>query len=691
MARQPRSQRPNPAHASHEEVSRAEAADEHDELHARSVAPTDPSRVLAKHAGDLAERYDAPATDVEEGLRRLAATFLGERAGDAPALAGALHRPPLTLLADALAVMSAGDATRLIREAHLPDLDRRVRTTAWLASPDTPLLSHEELGLALTTLAAELHLDREHIVKTGLPSRRYAVAPWLYHKLGRLYPTRQAASFVPHAERFTNARPDVPPYVWLQTPHRGVSGGGEFRECEYEQADFLAGMSAADGHRVEADRDKLLRAKMSLLARLARALAEGRAESLWDEILKVLTDTFSAPEAAFYAGLDGGTLTPNATDPLSASDPRSPGGLTDWLEVAGHVEQELTVGTLAAVRSALAARGVARLRDLTNQGVPPGQIHFHFRGAPEQTALDAAIDDAVAHGASAGKFWTGFRERAATAFQREFSTPLVIPVTAVHAADMRSILKLYAKHAERALAAGLWAPNPPADMNLFRQDGSSWTIVFGGKLVGKPDAVGLFYIRLLLERQGRVLTAEEMRRERHPSGQDQAARRAALMAKILSGPHVPREQTQAGARREALEQGVRVVPGDDEPAEASFANDSDAVADERAMAEYTARVSELADLVAAAEGANDRVEAGRLRREWQELNDHLESARGLSGRARRLSSQGKKDRDAVVKSINEAVAGFRDALPALHDHLTRALTLGPTCCYHPDPPANWQL
>ena len=114
-------------------------------------------------------------------------------------------------------------------------------------------------------------------------------------------------------------------------------------------------------------------------------------------------------------------------------------------------------------------------------------------------------------------------------------------------------------------------------MNVFRRDGSSWTIVFGGKLVGKPDGVGLFYIRLLLERQRRALVADRVlsvkeMKELRPSGQDQAARRAALMAKILPGPHVPREQTQANARREALEQGVRAAPGDDERGEPSPAD-----------------------------------------------------------------------------------------------------------------------
>ncbi len=43
------------------------------------------------------------------------------------------------------------------------------------------------------------------------------------------------------------------------------------------------------------------------------------------------------------------------------------------------------------------------------------------------------------------------------------------------------------------------------------------------------------------------------------------------------------------------------------------------------------------------------------------------------------------------EAINEAIAGFRDSLPALHQHLEQTLVRGPACCYRPDPPVNWQF
>lgn len=179
MARQLRS-RPQPVHVPPESVSPSASPEEWAELNARPAPPTDPDQVFRDHAANLADRYDPVAADVEAGLRRLATTFLGESEADAVMLDDALRRSPLTLLADALGVLPADAAVRLIRDGDLADLDRRVRTTAWLGSPDTPLYTTHELAIALGGFAAELHADREYLVRTGLPNGPYPGSPWLF-------------------------------------------------------------------------------------------------------------------------------------------------------------------------------------------------------------------------------------------------------------------------------------------------------------------------------------------------------------------------------------------------------------------------------------------------------------------------------------------------------------------------------
>ena len=672
MARQSRS-RPEPVRAEPGAVSPATPEDEHDGSHARPTPPIDPARVLVDHAADLADRHEVPAADVEAGLQRLAATFLGERADDAPALADMLDRPPLTLLADALVVMPGADAVRLIREGDLLDLDRRVRTTAWLASPDTPLFTRDELGLALTTLAAELHLDRDHLVKTGLPSRLYPGSPWLYHKFGRLYPTRQAASFVPYAERVSNPRSGVPPYTWMQIPHRDMSAGGEVRQSEYEQAAFLPGLSPADGLRVEADRARLLDLKIRLLRRVAQALAVGSVGSLWVDVLKVLSDTLTANAVEFYVGLDG-RHPPTLDDPTTAADPRSPGGLTDLLELVGHVEQELTVGTLAVARAVLTDRTRTVLHDLTRGGtnrdaVPPERLYLALYGRPVRTGLDAAIDVVATRRDQAEAFWAAYRERINTALKQSFRVEVRVSLPAGYADRIAPHLPSFVSYAEERIAAGRWPADLPVGGCIFRRVGSSWLVVFDGQMAPGRDAVGLFYLRAMIERPGHEFPAGLLRE---------------MYALWRSAPDSP---LRALAERAAAELAGR----DNEDAALSTGRSDDVVADAPARRAYEKRVTELSQLIDQAEESGALARAAELRTELQQVETELATGRGLGRRLRRLSPQDKRDRDAVVKSINEAVAGFRDALSALYDHLTRALTLGATCRYHPEPPVNWQL
>lgn len=676
MARQLRS-RPQPVLPPLESDSPpgSKSTGEWAELLARPSPPTDPDQVFRDHAADLADRYDAVATDVEEGLRRLAATFLGERAADAVVLDDALRRPPLTLLADALGVMPAEDAVRLIRNSDLGDLDRRVRTTAWLVSPDTPLYSTDELAAALVRLAADLHADREHLVRTGLPSRPYPGSQWLYHKLGRLYPTRQAASFVPYAERVSNPRPGAPPHTWLQTPHRDVFGGCEMRPCEYEQADFLPGLSAADGLRVEGDRTRLLDVKLRLLGFMAGALTDGRGRSFWADVLGVLTKAFTADDIEFYVGQDG-RRAPTTADPTTADDPRSPGGLTDWIELAGHVEQELTVGTLAAARDTLTARTRELLQDLSQggpdrNGVPPGRLYMALYGHHDKAGLDDAIDAVFARRSEAEAFWAAYRERVNTAIKQSFRVMVPVTIGARHAGRVAPLLPSFASYAEDGFAAGRWPTHPSAGLYLFRWDDPTWTIAFEGKILGKPHAVGLVYLGFLLERPHRNFEVGVLRRYYH---------------RWVKNPGRP--FGDGSAPQEVIDD---LLGNGDGGEIAHPAGDLGEIADAETVGAVREREGELLSLIEKATSAGDNGGAERWREELQQVRRYLKPTQGLGGKRRRVASTPKNDRDVVVKAVNEAIKGFEKAHPALHRHLERSLVLGPTCCYRPAVPVNWQF
>jgi len=109
------------------------------------------------------------------------------------------------------------------------------------------------------------------------------------------------------------------------------------------------------------------------------------------------------------------------------------------------------------------------------------------------------------------------------------------------------------------------------------------------------------------------------------------------------------------------------------------------------MQSYQERIAELKQMIRQAQDAGDTEELKKLRREHQELNTYLKQARGLGGKRARMSSQGKKDRDAVCKAINEAVEDLRQSHPALGRHLDKDLTVEPLCRYEPDSPVAWEF
>jgi hypothetical protein len=234
-------------------------------------------------------------------------------------------------------------------------------------------------------------------------------------------------------------------------------------------------------------------------------------------------------------------------------------------------------------------------------------------------------------------------------------------VSPARVALLGPVLQAYAGHAEDRLAEGRWFDAPPPGLFLFRRDGRSWTVAFEGRLAGLPDMVGLFYLRLLLERPGRPVSAS-------------ALRAARTLFEAAPGTSLAVLLDRAGA---------------DGPAAA--ADDLGEVADPEALRAYEEAAERLDDARRTAEQAGDTAAAERHRRELRDLNRHQRSARGLGGRARQMSPVEKRARDAVAKAIKEAVDTLAEAVPALHEHLTQFLTRGPVCLYRPPHPVPWQF
>lgn len=183
-----------------------------------------------------------------------------------------------------------------------------------------------------------------------------------------------------------------------------------------------------------------------------------------------------------------------------------------------------------------------------------------------------------------------------------------------------------------------------ASGNVFRFDGSVWTLAFAGHTVHVPDAKGLRDIHVLLGRPGVDVPAVDL-----------------LTA---GGGAEPRAARQMG--------------GDD-------------VLDDTAKAQYRHRLTQLDDEIERALDRHDDARATELDRERAALLDELRAAAGLGGRARRLGDEAERSRKTVTARIRDTLRRLDDRHPQLAEHLRSSVVTGAACQYRPAGEITWEL
>ncbi|MFC5288172.1 ATP-binding protein [Actinokineospora guangxiensis] len=195
------------------------------------------------------------------------------------------------------------------------------------------------------------------------------------------------------------------------------------------------------------------------------------------------------------------------------------------------------------------------------------------------------------------------------------------------------------QYADTASATETAPTPPPASVPRFSRDGEVWTLAYDGVAVHMPDAKGLRDLHTLLANPGADIPAAE----------------------LVGAPAVA-AVTTAGA---------------------------DDVLDDRAKAEFRARLSRLdTEIDNATALGNDR-RAATLDTERAALLDHLRLAAGLSGRTRRLGDESERARKAVTARIRDTIRKLRELHPPLAAHLRETVTTGTACRY--DGAVAWRL
>ena len=180
--------------------------------------------------------------------------------------------------------------------------------------------------------------------------------------------------------------------------------------------------------------------------------------------------------------------------------------------------------------------------------------------------------------------------------------------------------------------------------NVFRREGDTWTLAFGGRGVPLRDAKGLRDLAVLLAAPGREVAATE------------------LIAGVT---------TAAAAGLAGL--------------------GADPVLDDRARAAYRTRLAQLDEELAEADTHHDIERSARLAAERDALIDELTSAAGLGGRPRRLGDVTERARTTVTARIRDAIGRIERVHPELGRHLRASIVTGARCSYRPAETVRWSI
>ena len=201
--------------------------------------------------------------------------------------------------------------------------------------------------------------------------------------------------------------------------------------------------------------------------------------------------------------------------------------------------------------------------------------------------------------------------------------------------------------AELARVRAAQGRTPPGDggsTNVFRREGDTWTLAFGGGSVPLRDAKGLRDLAVLLAAPGREVAATE------------------LIAGVAG---------TAAAGLAAL--------------------GADPVLDDRARAAHRTRLARLDEELAEADTHYDIERSARLAAERDALIDELTYATGLGGRRRRLGDVTERARTTVTARIRDAIGRIERVHPELGGHLRTSIVTGARCSYRPAETVRWSI
>ncbi len=345
----------------------------------------------------------------------------------------------LSILSAAYQALPWKEACVFFEMTSLAVLEERLWISHYLSGRNSdygiPLFSRNEFADALNDFQKFLAADREHLLRTGLPTKEFRRSRWMEAQLAKLYPVQRTEKLSPFEVPIRYLDNDAW-YYWVKVVQNPDGfGASEFR-VPRDEADILEGFIAADALRLEQLREKVFDLKLAVLGEGARALLSPDKTDVWSACLPHFVAALSTDEVEFLSRMDDAYQNPPAGRSLSHAlaamlgkrTPVDPGGFRNLIELIGHVQQECTIGTMHKTRKAL-GEFVATSDD--------GPVLCSSNPWPYFSFIDQGHDREVIENAfgifhecesKEMGFWPEFHDRVTSAIGEEFNQEIVLEI-----------------------------------------------------------------------------------------------------------------------------------------------------------------------------------------------------------------------------------------------------------------------
>jgi len=454
--------------------------------------------------------------------------------------------PYNTALDEAIGHVGIEDALAIFEEENLANLAQKFQLVEYLSDLATPFHTLNEMAYLIGDFKKHLIFNQEHLILTGHPETTFGSSRWLDWHLNKLYYTKLPLfspfieplaeldillleSFVPNSTTYDRDLDGnlVFKYVWPKDPnHLELNLVDEEQignyTLDYTEANNIPGLTSEEVKTLEGIRNSLFGVKLEVLDSLSDSIKKRDTSDLWFKCFDIIRKKISLEDIQFLLKMDeffsniaGDSLHNHAYSPYIGTYINHNAGLSDLLEVIGHCEKEISIGTMDRICQRLSSLPVFesfspydyRLKSYYRTIKDHRVISGGFR-----KEYDSILNDFLSLEATEKEFWNEYRARVNDAIEdvveviikqkiKRKIVHLYKPNIMNYSKWIKSHLETFGKPPPQSF--DMQDEQPSRESNIFQKCGDYWTIAFGGITTSFKDSKGIRFIKFLLHEPGR--------------------------------------------------------------------------------------------------------------------------------------------------------------------------------------------